>query len=134
MRVRVTHDIGDLAGDLDTIAARAPIELARVVRDDAHEGNRIAKAFASEQHTMNSDIDEPYAQSFTAEQLGPLSWVYGPEDDGIPHGGSQATGYEFGSRNQSRPHLNLDRSTDIIGPQFADDVLDCGAGLFWPGA
>ena len=132
MRIRVTHSIDDLAADLDKIATQAPVELARTVRADAIEGNRIARAFASEQHTMHSDIDVPYQESFEAEEIGPHAWVYGPVDDGVAHGGSQATGYELGSINQP-PHLDLARSVDIIGPQFAEDVLEAAASLFWPG-
>lgn len=130
MRVRVTHSIGDLASDLSGIAAKAPVAMAKVVRSDALEGNRIARAFASEQHTMNSSIDVPYQQSFSAEARGALKWEYGPQDDGVAHGGSQARGYENGSINQ-RPHRNLDRSTDIIGPKFANDVGDEVDGWFW---
>jgi hypothetical protein len=134
MRVRCDHSgITDLAGDLDKMTAEAPVELARTVRADAIEGNRIARAFASEQHSMHSDIDVPYQESFEAEEVGPHSWTYGPIDDGIPHGGSQATGYELGSRNQP-PHLDLARSVDIIGPQFADDIGETAVSLFWPGA
>lgn len=130
--VRVTSSIGDLARDLFTMADEAPFELGRTVEADAKEGNRIARAFASQQHTMGTDIDVPYHESFSAEPRGPHTWEYGPEDDGIPHGGSQATGYEFGSVNQP-PHLDLARSVDIIGPQFAEDVLETAASLFWPG-
>lgn len=132
MSITVTSTLGDLAADLRTIAAKAEPTLAKVVRKDAIEGNRIARAFASEQHTMHSAIDVPYQESFSAEAHGPLSWVYGPTDNGVPHGGSQATGYELGSRKQ-RPHLDLARSQDIIGPKFASDVLDAADGLFWPG-
>lgn len=132
MRITCSHAIDRFASDLDRIAERMPVELARTVRASALEGNRIARAFASEQHTMNSDIDVPYQESFSAEEIGPHEWEYGPVDDGVPHGGSQATGYELGSRNQV-PHLDLARSVDIIGQQFADDVLEAADSLFWHG-
>jgi hypothetical protein len=128
--IRVQHTIGDLAADCARIANTARPKLAQVVRRDAEEGNRIARAFASQQHTMGTDIDVPYHASFSAEARGQLSWEYGPEDDGVKHGGSQATGYELGSRNQP-PHLDLARSVDIIGPKFAKDVGDTVDGMFW---
>ena len=130
MAVRVTHTLGDLVRDQERIAAEAKAELPGIVRRNAERGNDIARAFASEQHTMNSDIDVPYQESFSAEQRTFLLWEYGPEDDGVKHGGSQARGYENGSRNQ-RPHLNLARSQDIIGPEFADDVHDAAGRWFW---
>lgn len=128
MRVVVRHTIDRLERDQREIAAKAPGMFADIVEDQAKSGNTIAKHFASQQHTMRSSIDEPYARSFTAEGRG-LSWVYGPTDDGIAHGGQQARGYENGSRNQ-RPHNNLRRSQDIIAPAMFGDVKATLARLF----
>lgn len=130
MRVRVTHSIGDLASDLRTIAVRAPREMAAVVRDNAKEGNRLAKGFASEQHTMFGDEDVEYPPSFTVEKLGPLLWEYGP--DSAIGDGSKSPGYEHGSIN-SPAHHDLLRSTDIIGTGFGLDVEDMIRSWFWPG-
>ena len=130
MRVRVIHGIDDLASDMAAIPAKASKDMRAAVKRNAQEGNRIARGFASEQHTMNSSIDVPYQESFSAESNGPLAWVYGPVDDGIAHGGQQARGYEHGSRNQP-PHLDLARSADIIGPKFGHDVSELPDGWFW---
>lgn len=121
MRVRVTHGIDDLTGDLREIAKSTPRRMRKVVHDAAKRGNRHAREFASEQHTMFSDIDVDYAPTFTVERVGLLAYVYGPEDRGE---GSKASGYEFGSINQASPHRNLDRSRDIEALEFPMDVED----------
>lgn len=121
MAVRVRHSIDDLAGDLRTVATSTPRRMSGVVREAAKRGNRHAREFASEQHTMFSDVDIDYAPSFTVERLTPLSYTYGPEDHGE---GSKAPGYEFGSINQASPHRNLDRSVDIERLEFPMDVSD----------
>lgn len=119
--VRVVHGIDDLAGDLKTVATSTPRRMAGVVRDAAKRGNRNARAFASEQHTMFSDVDVDYAPTFTVERLGPLAYTYGPEDRGE---GRKAPGYEWGSVNQATPHRNLDRSVDIERIEYPMDVAD----------
>lgn len=126
--IRVTHSIGDLASDLARIAQRVPREGNRVVRDNAYKGNALAKAFASEQHTMFGDTDIEYPPSFTVEKLAPMKWEYGP--DAAIGDGSQAEGYEHGSIN-SPPHHDLARSVDVIGIEFPLDVDDMVRGLFW---
>lgn len=119
--IRVTHSIGDLADDLRTVATSTPRRMAGVVKDAATRGNRNAKAFASEDHTMHSDVDIEYAPTFTVERITPLSYEYGPEARGE---GNKASGYEFGSVNQASPHRNLDRSVDIEAVEFPLDVSD----------
>lgn len=121
-RVNVSHGIGDLYGDLRKIATKTPRRMSGVVRDAAKRGNRNAKAFASEDHTMFSDVDADYAPSFTVERIAPLMYEYGP--DANIGDGSKASGYEWGSVNQAYPHLNLDRSVDIERVQFPLDVSD----------
>lgn len=121
MRPSVSHSIGDLANDLSGIASSTPRRMADVVRDAAQRGNRNARAFASEQHTMFSDVDVDYAPTFTVERIGALAYVYGPEAVGE---GTKASGYEFGSINQASPHRNLDRSVDIEAVEYPMDVSD----------
>lgn len=120
-RVRVSHGIGDLSGDLRTVATTTRKRMAGVVRDAAKRGNRNAQGFASEQHTMFSDVDVDYAPTFTVERIAPLTYEYGPEARGE---GTKASGYEFGSINQASPHRNLDRSVDIERLEFPMDVAD----------
>lgn len=122
MRVRVTGGVGDLARDLKGIATSTPRRMPGVVRDAAKRGNRNARAFASEQHTMHSDVDIDYPKSFTIERIGPMEYEYGP-DEARPEG-SKAPGYEHGSINQASPHRNLDRSAEIEAVEFPMDVSD----------
>lgn len=126
-RVNITHSIGDLAADLAEIPVRATTELARVVRKNAEAGNRIARDFASQQHTMHGPSDIHYPKAFSAELCTAMSWEYGP-DISKPQGGMK---FEWGEGRQSAPHLDLNRSADIIGPKMADDVRDVLDRLFW---
>ena len=119
--VRVHHGIDDLADDLKMVSTAIPRRGPGVVREAAKRGNRNARAFASEQHTMFSDVDVEYAPTFTVERVGRLSYEYGPEASGE---GTKASGYEFGSVNQASPHRNLDRSVDIEAIEFPMDVSD----------
>jgi hypothetical protein len=127
----VTNTLDDLTRDTRTVATTAKREMAKVVRTNTKEGNRIAKAFASEQHTMFGDTDIEYPPSFTWEMVGPLTGEYGP--DAAIGDGSQASGYEFGSIN-SPPHFDLARSVDQISHKFVFDVQELPGKLFWPGA
>lgn len=129
MKITVRDTLGDLEADFRTIARRAPRDMAKVVRDNAREGNRLAKAFASEQHTMFGDEDITYAPSFTVERIARYTYEYGP--DAAIGDGSQASGYEFGSIN-SPGHFDLARSLDIIATQFGLDVDDMVRSWFWP--
>lgn len=129
MRVRVQHGIDDLANDLREIARNARRDMSAVVRHNAHEGNRIAKDLASQQHTMFGDADIEYPPSFTVERKTPLRYEYGP--DSAIGDGSQSPGYEHGSIN-SPPHHDLARSHDAIAPEFLLDVDDMVRGWFWP--
>lgn len=131
MRIRVHNQLDDLAHDTRTVANRARRDMTAVVRKNTREGNRIAKAFASEQHTMFSDADIEYPPSFTWEMLSPLEGEYGP-DQAIGDG-SQSPGYEFGSIN-SPPHFDLARSVEAIQHRFLWDVQDLPDRWFWPGA
>lgn len=135
MGVRVTHDIGDLEADLRTIALRTPVGLRAVVSKTAQRGTRLARDFASQQHTMNSNYDVHYPKSITWDQPksfygfggGSITAEYGP-DPARPQGGMS---FEFGSRNQ-KPHLDLARSADVVAIQFGPNVIYAADKLFWP--
>ena len=58
-------NLNDLANDLRGVGIDVRRKMPDVVRDAARRGNRNARAFASEQHTMFSDVDEEYPFSFT---------------------------------------------------------------------
>ena len=120
--VRVQHTIGDLAADLAQIPPEFVRRGAKVVRSAAREGNKLAKANAKRTAGAHG---KHYPKRFTAEALSALEWEYGPS--GRPQG---EMSFEYGSRNQP-PHLDLNKSADVIGPKFADDVGDMLDGLFW---
>lgn len=122
VRARVVSGIDSLADDLKHVSTASRRRLPNVVRDAAKRGNRNARAFASEEHTMFSDVDEEYPLAFTVERTGSTTYEYGP-DASRPEG-SKASGYEFGSINQASPHRNLDRSRDIEAVEFPMDVSD----------
>lgn len=122
MQVRVSNaNLGGLSDDLRGASSDVVRRMPGVVKDAAQRGNRNARAFASEDHTMFSDVDAEYPLSFTVERRGRMSYEYGPEDSGE---GSKAEGYEWGSVNQASPHRNLDRSQDIEAVEFPLDVSD----------
>lgn len=126
MRIRVTHDIDDLAADLRTIAAEAKPTMARVVREEARLGNELARGFAKQSAGAHG---KHYPNAFSVERVAPLAYEYGP-DASKPQGGMS---FEHGSRNQ-KPHLDLNRSADIIATRFGGAVLNDVGDLFWPGA
>lgn len=123
MRVRVQHTIGDLARDAARVATKAKPKMAKVVRRNAEQGNRLGADIARKSAGAHG---KHYPGAFSAEAITPLVWEYGP-DAGMPQGGMS---FEFGSRNQP-PHLDLAKSLDVQGPKFADDAGDVLDGLFW---
>ena len=126
MNIRVTSTIGELADDLRTVAVTGRREMARVVRKNIAEGNRLAKGFARQSAGAHG---KHYHRAFSAEMTGATSGTYGP-DASMPQGDMS---FEGGSRNQP-PHLDLAQSADIIKPKFIHDVDDMLDHLFWPGA
>ena len=131
-RVMVRHGIDDLASDLAAIPPRAVKDMRAVVREGLKVGNAVAKDFARE---SAGEHGKRYPKSFTTEMHGALSSLtggnlisgeYGP-DSSRPQGGMS---FEFGSRNQ-KPHLDLARSADIIGPAFEGEVGRAVDRWFW---
>ena len=123
--IRVIHGIDDLADDLRAIPTKSATGLARAVRSNAEQGNRIARNFARESAGAHG---KHYHKAFSTEMTGPTSGEYGP-DSAMPQGGMS---FERGSRNQP-PHHDIADAADRRG---ADDlqlraqrVLD---RLFWP--
>lgn len=123
MRVKVTSHLDALAADMAAIPVRAVKDGSKVVRKNLREGNRLAKAFAKNSAGSHGKL---YPLAFSAEMTSALAGEYGP-DAAKPQGGMS---FEYGSRNQP-PHLDLNRSADIIGPKFARDVDDMIGRLFW---
>lgn len=131
-RVRVTHSIGRLAADMADIPPRAKVDMRNTVREGLKVGNSLAKDFAKESAGSHGKL---YHRAFTTEMHGALSSLtggalfsgeYGP-DASRPQGGMS---FEYGSRNQ-KPHLDLNRSADIIGPALAGEVRRLPDKWFW---
>lgn len=108
--------IRTLAADFESIPARATRNVARAVETVAKRGNTLAKGFARESSGRHGKL---YPRAISAEGKGAegLTWVYGPVS-AMPQGGMS---FEYGSRNQP-PHLDLNRSADIIGPELSGKV------------
>lgn len=128
--IRVSHSIGDLAKDMAEIPARAIVDMRNTVRNGIKVGNAVAKDNAKRSAGRAGKL---YHKAFTAEMnagLGlfgnTISGEYGP-DRSRDQGGMS---FEFGSRNQ-KPHLDLARSADLIGPAFAKEVRDLPDRWFW---
>lgn len=131
MRIKVTHGIDDLASDLAKIPTEATKDMIGVVREGVKTGNAVARDFARESSGAHG---KHYPKSFSAEMHGVrggfgaylISGEYGP--DASKRQGNMS--FEFGSRNQ-KPHLDLARSADIVGPAFAGEVRRLPDRWFW---
>jgi len=111
-------EVSVLARDFGRVPARATFEIGHVVERTAKRGNDLASDFA---RTSAGAHGKWYKRDFTAQKaalLG-LTWVYGPVATRL----QGAMSFELGSRNQA-PHLDLQRSADIIIPDFTRDVLN----------
>lgn len=130
--VHVTTSLDSLERDMRRIAVESVTDCARIVDRNLEEGNTIARAFAKESAGRHG---KHYASAFGVDHYpeAPLAEVivfggeYGP-DASMPQGNMS---FEFGSRNQ-KPHLDLAKSADIIGPKMESDVLDAIDRWFWP--
>lgn len=119
-RVRVTHDIDDLANDLAAIPVKMIREGRKVVARNVREGNAVARNIAraaAGPHGKNAH------KRLTGEMVGPLTGEYGWTGDA-----SQIVG--AGWRNGA-VNTDLEKSLDIQGPKFAKGVGDMADGLFW---
>lgn len=132
MRVKVRHRIDRLAATLEHAAVEAPMAFQRIVHDNAKDGRDVAKVFAREsagEHgklyhraiTMGRAETSGFEPAFAAPGL---AWEFGPEAAKKQGGMS----FEWGSRKQ-KPHLDLNRAADIIGPEMGRDVVRLAARL-----
>lgn len=132
MQVRVIHDIDELASDLLKIRARVRPDMRDVVREGIKAGNELARGYAK---TNSGTHGKHYPRAFSAEMhrgLGlfgnTISGEYGP--DVSKKQGNMS--FEDGPGPQTRPHNNLRKSADIIGPVLEIEVDRKVAGWFWP--
>ena len=131
MRVVVRHHIGRLADDLAKIPVKAHKDMLGVVRKNLRIGNDLAKANA---RASSGRHGKYYPGRFRVNMYGAAAALsggglyggeYGPS--GHPQG---EMSFEGGSRNQ-KPHRDLQRSLDVVGPKFADDAARLADGWFW---
>ena len=118
-RVVVINDLSDLASDIAAIPVRFAEKAPQVVDWNVQRGLKIAQRFAKERGGPHG---KAYFKRLSAEMTGRLRGEYGPHDGGTPVGA--------GYRHRG-PNLDLPNSADIVGPDFADDVIDMADGLFW---
>lgn len=120
MRIRVHHDIGDLANDLLGVAAKAQVQMPEVVRRNGEQGNRVAQGIAK---AAAGPHGKDYWKRLSSEMVGPLTAEYGPE-------GPPKTDY-VGVSGTVGAMRDLTKSARIQAPRFAEDVRDMADGLFW---
>lgn len=131
-QVTVRHSIGRLAADMADIPARATVDMYEKTREAGRLGNSLAKDYARESSGRHA---RKYPGTFSAEMkqtfrgFGSQIFVteYGPRATGQ---GLLAPILENGSRN-NKPHFNLLRSADQIGPAFAREVGELPNRWFW---
>ena len=130
-RLVVTHTLEDLDRDLRAMPAKAAKQMQEIVRDGARAGNMLARENARRTqgphgkhyaNSMSSQLNKPYfgfGSSVFSAEYGP---VLGRKQGGMS--------FEWGSRNQ-KPHLDLNRSADVIGPSLGQEVRQMLDRLFW---
>lgn len=126
--IKVESHLGELKADMDRIVARAPKDMGSTVREGIRTGNTLARDFARRSAGRHGKL---YPRAFSSEMklyggFGLIAGEYGP-DEAMPQGGMS---FERGSRNQ-KPHLDLARSADIIGPAFDGEVSRLPDKWFW---
>lgn len=132
-KVSVFHGIGDLKRDLSRIPAAFYREGRKIVTEGAKVGNTLARDDARRTAGTHG---KHYPKAFTADRahsyMGPVGKIlaeYGP-DSSRDQGGMK---FEFGEGRQTRPHLNLAKSADVIGPALHGETRRMLDGFFWPG-
>lgn len=111
--VRESDSIGSLASYLAGAASRVVPEESKVVRKNVREGTKLTRGFAraaAGPHGLN------YYKRISGELTGPLQGEFGPEGDVV--GNAVGAGWRNGP-----PNTDLEKTQDVIGPQFADDAL-----------
>lgn len=121
MGARLIGGVGDLARDLEGIAAKSAAELPAVVHQDVEQGKGLARGFAKKASGRHG---KAYFKRITSEMNGRLEGEYGPTGDVV--GNAVGAGWRHGQRNTDLP-----KSLDIQGPKFAADVGKRVDSWFW---
>lgn len=134
MGVRVVHDIGDLARDLDAIKKRVPPEMRAVVGESARAGNTIAKGYARTNNGPNSHARK-YPGTFSAEMTkgyaGATASIYTAEYGPRHTGQGQLAGILEDGKGHNAPQNNLRNSADIAGRLLQFKVNKRVGAWFW---
>lgn len=120
--MKIHHNLGALAADMVEIVREAPGDMRAAVRDGVRIGNTLAKDNARRTAGKHG---RRYPSAFSSEMRPILRGFgariiqgeYGPDASKAQGGMS----FEGGSRNQ-KPHRDLAKSADIIGPALAHEV------------
>ncbi|HKY58304.1 MAG TPA: hypothetical protein VJL80_09725 [Aeromicrobium sp.] len=132
-KVNVSHGIGDLKRDLSRIPPTFYREGRKLITEGAKVGNSLAKDNAKRSSGRHG---KHYPKAFTADRAksfvgfggGVIQAEYGPDS----HKRQGDMSFEDGSRNQ-RPHNDLRKSADVIGPALVGETRMMLDGMFWPG-
>lgn len=132
--IRVEHSgITDLASDLRKIPPIAAKDMVGIVKQAARIGGLEARANAKRtagahgKHYPSAITWDRSASAFIGFGGGSYQAEYGPES-GKKQG---EMSFEHGSRNQ-RPHLDLAKSADLVGPAMAGELRSAMDDWFWP--
>ena len=120
MRIRVTHNIDDLASDLAQIPALALRDANAAVNHAKDVGNKRAQAIARAEAGPHG---RDYWKRLSAEMVGPLSAEYGPT-------GPPKTDY-VGVSGTAGAQRDLARSAPVAGRALAEQIREAMDGWFW---
>lgn len=129
--VVVRGGVSDLRDDLVRISKEAPVALRGVIVEGIRVGNSVAKDNARRtagrhgKHYPNAFSTEMH-KTFSGFGSNIYSGEYGPVI-GRPQGDMS---FEWGSRNQA-PHLDLNKSADLIGPSMPGEVRRALDEVWW---
>lgn len=132
--ISVRHGIRELEGDFRTIQRQAPREMMKTVREGINVGRDVVTGYVMARY---SHYGWHYRRSMIATMHGPTSslssrgLVYSGEYGPNPKHAQGRMSFENGSRNQ-KPHGDLAKSADLMGPALAGEAREIPGRLFWP--
>lgn len=133
MKITVHSTLGSFAKVCVTASKVCEREMRGVVNRGTRVGNSVARDNARRTEgthgklyhlAFTSEMSPTYHSSFGANIY---QGAYGP-DAARPQGDME---FEWGSRNQD-PHLDLNKSADLIGPAMPGEVRTGLDLVFWP--
>lgn len=119
--IRISHDIGRLERDCAKVATKTKPAMARIVRKNVEDGNKLAKRFAK---SKSGPHGKHYHKRISGEMTSALQGEYGPT--GNVAGKAVGADWRAGTTNTDLP-----RSADVQGVKFAAEVSQAADRLFW---